>query len=556
MALSDAFGRRFSPKDFERLIREERRRAFAGLPSESASLPAIIVNNRPMRDVVRDALLALRAANDPPYLFVRSGEMVLVEVDERERPAIKAVGKAHLRGRLDRCANYIRRGSETHIAVPPPLDVVEDILALPSAEWNLPPLEFVVEVPTLRPDGTVLSSPGYDPQSCMLYCPASGFSMLPIPDHVEADDLDVAIALIDEAICDFPFADHRDQSGAVMPANPNRANLFGLLLTPVVRPAIAGCVPLALIDAPQAGTGKSLLVDLFSVITTGRSAAMMPYPRNEEEMQKLVGSTLLAGSALVCFDNIEGILQSPTLALVMTSKEYSARILGMSQNMLASNRATWVATGNNIRPSGDMPRRCYHIRLDAKKSRPYQGRKFRHANLLGWARENRPHLLRALLIIARAWYQRKDRPAMANPWGSFEQWHEGIGGILRSADVDGFLGNLEAFLTETDDMAVQWEAFLSQLHDVFDQEWFKVGVITKEIREATTLQPARFTLPDSLSDVDIRKGGSMERAMGKSFAKRIGTRFGEGEVHLERRMDSHTKQWEWRVLDSSVAVAT
>lgn len=544
--LYEKFKRKFNRTGFKHAIRDERRRAIAGLPPENPSLPVIIVNNRPMRDVAADSLAALGAANDPPFLFVRSGQMVFVEMDERHRPSIQAVEKAHLRGRLDRAANYIKRGSETDISVPPPLEVVEDILALPSAQWGAPPLEFVVEVPTLRADGTVLSSPGYDPISRMLYAPAPGFKMEPIPDYVDTVNLKEAIALIDEAIGDFPWAE--DTKGVPLAANPNRANLFGLLLTPIVRPAIAGVVPLALIDAPQAGTGKSLLVDLFSVITTGRNAAMMPFPRNEEEMQKSIGSTLLAGAALVCFDNIEGILQSPTLALVITATEYQCRILGVSENMVTPNRATWLATGNNIRPSGDMPRRCYHIRLDAKKSRPYQGRKFKHENLLGWAREVRPQLLRSLLIICRAWYQRKVKLPIPDPWGSFEEWHRTIGGILRSAGIEGFLANLAVFLNEGDDMALQWEGFLGEIEEVYGLEWFTVGKIVNEVRTATPMAPARFTLPDSLSDVDRRKEGGLERALGKSFAKRLETRYGERELHLERRIQKHTKQSEWRVL--------
>ena len=546
--MEEKFGRKFKARAFETAVREERRRAIAGFPAEDASLPVVIVNNRPMRDVVSDALAALRAANDPPFLFVRSGEMIFVEIDERERPSIRAVEKAHLRGRLDRAANFVRRTDGYDIAVPPPVEVVEDILALPSVQWGVPPLEFVVEVPTLRPDGTVLSSPGYDPISRMLYAPAPGFKMEPIPDVVDGAELESAVILIDEAIYDFPFAEERDDKGAVYPANPSRANFFGLLLTPIVRPAISGTVPMALIDAPQAGTGKSLLADLFSVVTTGRPAAMMPFPRNEEEMQKSIGSTLLAGGALVCFDNVEGILNSPTLALVLTAKEYQARILGVSENMIAPNRATWLATGNNIRPSGDMPRRCYTIRLDAKKSRPYQGRDFKHQNLLEWASSMRPQLLRALLIIARAWYQLKDRPQIGDAWGSFEDWHRTIGGILRAAHIEGFVANLKKFIEEGDDMALQWESFLAELESALGSTWFKVGLITREIREATAMAPARFTIPDSLADVDRRKEGGFERALGKSFAKRLGTRFGEKELHLERRVDPHTKQSEWRVL--------
>ena len=79
---------------------------------------------------------------------------------------------------------------------------------------------------------------------------------------------------------------------------------------------------------------------------------------------------------------------------------HEARILGVSKNMTVPNRSTWMVTGNNIRLGGDMPRRCYQIRLNAKSSKPYSGRKFKHPDLLRWVEDNRSELLHALLVIA------------------------------------------------------------------------------------------------------------------------------------------------------------
>ena len=51
-------------------------------------LPMIIVNNRQLRDSTTEAVAALHAANDPPEIFVRMGELVRIQVDEDERPII------------------------------------------------------------------------------------------------------------------------------------------------------------------------------------------------------------------------------------------------------------------------------------------------------------------------------------------------------------------------------------------------------------------------------------------------------------------------------------
>ena len=152
-----------------------------------------------------------------------------------------------------------------------------------------------------------------------------------------------------------------------------------------------------------------------------------------------------------------------------------------------------------------MPRRCYHIRMDAKRSRPYEGREFKHDNLAEWVEANRAPLLRALLIIARGWYQRKVKSTVKNPLGSFESWHRTIGGILHSAGVDGFLSNFHTFLDEADNMALQWENFLSELRGEYIDEWFTVSKVIAEVRSSSALNPSHFTIPDSLADVDRRR---------------------------------------------------
>ncbi len=125
------------------------------------------------------------------------------------------------------------------------------------------------------PNGTVLDTPGYDAMSRILYQPSPDLKMRPIPEDPETDEIQEAVAVVEDAIGEFPFCGPAD-----------RANMYALLLTPLIRPAISGCTPIALIDAPQAGTGKSLLANVLSVIVSGREAAFMNMPKSEEEIQK------------------------------------------------------------------------------------------------------------------------------------------------------------------------------------------------------------------------------------------------------------------------------
>jgi hypothetical protein len=49
-----------------------------------------------------------------------------------------------------------------------------------------------------------------------------------------------------------------------------------LLLTPIIRQTTDEPVPMALIDAPLAGTGKGLLGEVTALIATGRPAGTTP----------------------------------------------------------------------------------------------------------------------------------------------------------------------------------------------------------------------------------------------------------------------------------------
>jgi hypothetical protein len=185
-----------------------------------------------------------------------------------------------------------------------------------------------------------------------------------------------ALHLIAEPFLEFPFVDE-----AGMP------NTLATALTPILRFAIRGHTPLGLFDAPQAGTGKGLLAEVIALITTGRPAAMMAAPHQEEEWRKHITALLSSGATVITIDNVENRLESASLAIALTAQEWTDRILGLSKIITVPVRVTWVATGNNIRLGGDLPRRCYWILLDSKMSRPWK-QPFRNVKQqkLIWAR--------------------------------------------------------------------------------------------------------------------------------------------------------------------------
>ncbi len=438
-----------------------------------------------------------------------------------------------LRGEMDRAANFIHRTETADRVINPPMEVVKDVQNLSAFQWGVPSIDCLVEVPTLRSDGSVLMTPGYDRQSGMFFAPADGFLMPALPEEIHQDDIDAAVLTVQEAIGDFPVYDAA-----------SRANLFALLLTPVIRPAIRGCVPLALIDAPMAGTGKSLLADVVSLIAIGRRAPMMAYPKDGVEMEKKIGSSLMAGRQMICFDNIEGAVIAPELALALTASDYEMRILGQSKVATVSNRCTWLATGNNIKPGGDMPRRCYQIRLDARSSKPYLKRRFKHPDIRQWVTDNRGELLRALLIIARSWFLGGRPEGNSEILGSFEEWSGFMGGILKHAQIPGFLENF-ASMVEGDEDALEWERFVDDLGSHWpDGVYFRSKDVTDILR---TESQTTLSAPSCFADIDKRKEDSLVKALGKRMSQRKGRRYGDRELYLQGALSETRTSW-WRVM--------
>jgi hypothetical protein len=525
--------------------------------TEGGELPAIIVTNRPLRDIIADAASALVTANTPPVLYVRAGELTGVRHDEAGRPIIEPLSEGHIRGHhLSRSADYYRLKVEkttdpetqekgvnvTRVHVSPPREVVEGVLKM--GTWNLPALNAVVTAPTLRPDGTILSTPGYDPSTRLLYLRPDGLTVPAIPDHPTQADAQARLAQLCDLVADFPFADEGKR-------HINRDNALGTLLTPLLRVAIPGCAPLAVLDKPRAGTGATLLADVVALLATGRTSALVTCPPVEEELRKKLTSLLLAAVPVAVLDNLERPFASESMAAILTTREWSDRALGSNRMVTVPQLTTWLLTGNNVRLAGDMPRRCYEIRLDANMARPWtrEAEQFRHPNLPAWVLEHRGDLLAAVLTMARAWWVAGQPASTVPAMGGFQEWARTVGGILAYAGATDFLGNLENLWEANDDEALQWDGLLSAWHEVFGNELVSVASIGSVLSEDDTQgRQLRDALPDDLADAygsEQRRGGFRKR-LGKALARHVDGIY--GQYRLRRAgTDSHTKAQLWQV---------
>lgn len=522
----------------EEKAREERERRERRVAGGAGGLPVVETEDRPLRDRTRDTIKALVDANDPPLVFQRGGALARVRVDEDDRATIQPVGEAALRNRMTAVADFIAVGKSGPRHVSPPLDIVHDVLA--QVEPPFPPLESIVGVPVLRPDGTVLTEPGYDATTRLLYRPDAELRVPDVPEEPTTEDVRAALAKIEEAVGEFPYD-----------AQADWANALGLLLTPVVRQAVRGHVPMALLDAPDKGTGKTLLGEVVCTVTTGSASGLMSEVGSEEEWRKQITSVLAEGRTVVTVDNLTLPLKSAQLAKALTSEVWSDRVLGRSEILNLRQRATWVATGNNIRIGDDMLRRVYRVRLDARVGKPWtrKAEEFTHPDLLGWVRENRGELLAALLTVARSWFaagcpEPKHVPVM----GSFDEWVRVIGGILENAGVEGFLTNLDSLQEEAGGEAEEWEAFLAEWHRAFGSKQQAIGEVSRYLADdGRGMGQGYKALKEAAPDEVLAEAGrdNFPQLLGQMLRSRMKTRY--GAYHIEKGTPSHGKP-RWKVV--------
>jgi hypothetical protein len=502
---------------------------------------------RPWRDITDEALAHLVAAQTEARtpIYVRHGVLVRIVRKEDGSPSIEALTEPALKDLLARSMNFVRMGTRGPMHIAPPDSIVKNLLSRSS--WPFAALEAIVEFPVFRPDGMLLDRAGYDQATRLYYAPTPGLVIPPIPEHPSDEEIVDALSLIDEALGEFPYQD-----------TASHANAYGLLLTPLIRQSISGHVPIALLDAPRPGTGKSLLAETVAMIATGRKAAMIAAPYDDDnEWRKRIASTLADGATIIVIDNVHGRLQSAALDLALTSHTMQERILGQSKNGLYAQRATWIATGNNIQLGGDMPRRSYWIRMDARTAKPWQRGGFTH-NLEEWVPAHRGHLIAALLTLARAWYA-AGRPATEKPlprMGSFQSWVETVGGILHLVGLTNFLDNLDDLYAQADNDTSQWAAFLHAWRETYGEREVLVAEVVRALKAASLENTGigadlYHALPDDLSDINK---GDFRRKLGKALSTRVGSQFDESGLHLVKAStDRRSGSTYWKVADVQIS---
>ncbi len=483
------------------------------------SLPAIDAGNHNLADVARQAWEAFAAANDPPTYFRHGNALVRLEMDDADRPLLVPLIHDRLRHKLARSASWYRETKQGIVDALPPRHVAMDMLATPQPP--LPPLVRIVDTPVFAATGALIATPGYDAGSGIYYAP--GLVVPPVPTAPTVAEIAQARELILEVVSDFPFV-----------ADAERANAIAVLFEQPAREMIAGPLPLHAIEAPDAGTGKGLLAAALLLPFTGDRVGVIAEAQTDDEWRKRLTAALRALAPAILIDNLRRTLDSPVVASVLTASYWDDRLLGTNDLLHLPVRCSWLMTANNPTLSREIARRVVRTRLDARVDRPWEREGFRHTNLLAWVRERRGEIVAAVLTLVQAWVA-AGKPEGTVSLGSYERWAAVVGGILDTASIAGFLGNLDAVYEATDGEGEAWRRLIGA--------WWETH------RDTAVSAGDLFALAAALEGFDFGKGDERAQkiSFGKQLAKQRDRVIGEYRVTLT---GTHKRINQWQLVFS------
>jgi putative DNA primase/helicase len=273
--------------------------------------------------IVDDAEAALLAVADVVPIMVRAGMLVQPIVDQlpashdrmTDVTVLKPLTNANIIYLLNKhAATFIQYDGRSRkwLAVDPPPAVATHLLE--KGQWRFPKVAGVITAPTLRPDGSILDQPGYDPATQLWYAPDGALAMPPCKKNPSREDADQALALLDDMLSGFPFVTKVDCSVAL-----------ASLLTSVLRGAF-DVAPMHLFRAHDVGSGKSLLADLMSTVARGLPCPVITNSKSVEEMEKRLGALVLEGVPMVSLDNCSGNIGGDLLCRSPSGRIACARL--------------------------------------------------------------------------------------------------------------------------------------------------------------------------------------------------------------------------------------
>jgi putative DNA primase/helicase len=523
-----------------------------GPDAETAARPPILVKIGETTRAVNELEARLIAASRDLYQrggIVSTGfakmktwdrkTIITQVIEERSMPALGEDAEA-----VAKFVKYDKKGDL--IPCPPPKALLTTLMAR-RHRLRLPILTAIANCPSIACDtGELLDKPGYDPSTGILFDPL-GVSFPRVSSLPTKQEAEAALRRLGVLLETFKFVSDDD-----------RAVALSALLTAMARRGLP-FAPLHAFDAPVAGSGKSLIVDLASILATGHEAGVTAQG-NDEETEKRLATLLMRGDIIIALDNCDFPLGHPLINQMMTQASVEVRVLGQSLMISVQPKALVTATGNNLVIKGDLTRRCVIARLDPGTERPELSR-FNYDPIID-AKESRGELVACALTVLKA-YHNAGRPKPEEepaPLQSFTHWSDLVRGALIWLGAGDPVATMER-LRSNDPVLDAMRTVMSAWLDEFGEDPMSASEAVRKANETQLtggdmfgrererelvrpeLQDAFLTIAGRSGKIDIRRFGTW---LGKR-ADRIIALDGESDFAAIREGPMLHGNRQWRV---------
>ena len=314
---------------------------------------------------------------------------------------------------------------------------------------RLPLIKAYVHNPVYSEDWRLIA-PGFDKETGIYY---SGTEIEPRSDTKHIDAL----------LGDFCFKTPGD-----------RTNYIGMMVTMVLIPRFIGSKPATLFCANQAGLGKTILAQIFSLLRDGKRCETISYNPNDEEFEKRLGAHVRRGHTTIIIDNAKSNgrnpkIESACLERSITDPILSFRLLGASDTIRTENSHFLCITANSPEVSRDLVSRSLVVNLNFEGD-PSR-RTFAIDDPEGYALTHRNEILGELLGLVERWKAAGSALAKTNTRFNKQGWGNIVGGILAVAGQPEFLSNAEEAAAQLDETKRDFAELVDVLADHPQGTW-------------------------------------------------------------------------------------
>lgn len=463
---------------------------------------------------IQTAIAAL--AVDPPELFAFGEKIVKPQIielrtakEKTHSPALKEASDLTVRAALAKRTKWFRfdRRTDDWLGITPPKEIAAQIVSAGSLA-KLPTISGLVGAPCLRPDGTVLTRPGYDEKSGIFYLANDPLEIAPIAARPSRKEADEALEDLGSLLLGFPFVD----------PDIDRSVALSLLLTPTLRAAF-DVVPLHAIKAPVPGSGKSLLCDLPSGIAFGEKVGVVAASPDFAEVEKAIVGSMLMSVPIISLDNWNFALESNFVAQAIERPVLRLRELGGSKTYKTVNSSSFLVNGNGLTIAGDILRRTIMCSLDPRCENA-EFREFEF-NPFDEILSNRARYVRACLVIGK--FGLGAPPHGSPELASFELWDRCIRRALIALGCGDPCGSIVKLRGEAPDVRARALA-ISCLENIFGNTSFtsRQAVLVATEHAKDNIFPAAPGMTEAMQ-ADLREALlGIAEANGMISPKRLG----------------------------------